>query len=450
MRVAASGGKPELIAKARDGEIADGPQMLPNGRSVLFTVTTAVGPERWNKAQIVVQPVGSTERTTLIDGGSDGRYLSTGHLLYAESGTLFAVPFDVSRLKLTGGPVPVIEGIRRAGTPDVNTGIAHFSVSHTGSMAYVPGPSVASAALRELVRVDAKGQFEPLAVPRGSFDYPRVSPNGKRLAVGNDDGKEENVWIYDLTRSAAPRRLTFGGRNRAPIWSADGTYVTFQSDREGDSAIFWQRADGSGTAERLTRPESGTAHFPDSWAPDGGTLLFTVTNAGQGTALWALSLREKKAAPFGGIKYPPSIGVLVRAAFSPDGRWVAYGDAGGVYVQPFPATGAKYQIAGGNSPAWSRDGKQLFYVLGAQLAVVHITTTPDFSFGVPTTVIPAGRLQLLSGLNAARKYDVAPDGSIVGVVNANDASQATGAAAPINVVLNWTEELKQRAPVSAR
>ena len=174
------------------------------------------------------------------------------------------------------------------------------------------------------------------------------------------------------------RRLTFGGNSRLPIWSADGQRVTFQSDREQDLGIFWQRADGAGTIERFTRPEPGTTHVPHAWTPRGDTLLFSVTK-GSVMALWTLSLLDRKLAPFGGVQSsssrPPN------PVFSPDGHWVAISS---VFVQPFPATGSTYQISGdGTHPLWSADGKELFFTPANRLIVVGVTTQPAFTVGLP-------------------------------------------------------------------
>ena len=137
MRIAPEGGKPERLASVNEGELAHGPQMLPGGQSLLFTVGTTSTADRWDKAQIVVQSLTNSERKTLIQGGSDARYLPTGHLVYFIGGTAFAVPFDLARLEIAGSPVPVLEGVRRSlgGT----TGAAQFSVSATGSLLYIPG-----------------------------------------------------------------------------------------------------------------------------------------------------------------------------------------------------------------------------------------------------------------------------------------------------------------------
>ena len=181
-----------------------------------------------------MQPLKSNESKTLIEGGSDARYVSTGHLVYALGGTLFAVPFDLRRLEVTGEAVPIVEGVRRA--PD--TGVAQFSFSNTGSLIYIPGPVSTSSAQSSLALVDRKGGLEPLKLPPGAYEHPRVSPDGTRIVFATDDGKDANVWTYDLSGASAPRRLTFGGKNRFPIWSADGERVAFQSDREGDFGIF--------------------------------------------------------------------------------------------------------------------------------------------------------------------------------------------------------------------
>ena len=449
MRVPASGGKPETVVTVAEGEVAHGPQLLPDGRTVLFTVAPVVGTDRWDQAKVVVQSSGSEERKTLIEGGSDGRYLPTGHLVYALGGTLFAVPFDVRRLQLTGQPVPVIVGVRRAIAPDVNTGAAHVSVSSGGSLVYVPGPASITTAHRELVRLNRTGGAEPLKLPPGPYEFPRISPDGTRLAFGTDDGKEATVSIYDLAGTSSMRRLTFGGKNRFPIWSADSDRVAFQSDREGDLGIFWQRADGSGTAERLTRPEPGTAHIPESWAPNEERFLFSSSIGSRGS-LWTFSLQDKKMEPFGGVQQLNAY--LAKAVFSPDGRWVAYGSyetgTSALFVQPFPATGARYQISNGHSPAWSPDGKDLYYAtLGgaARLVVIGLTTQPTLAFGNPVTVA-SERLQIAAGLGVPRRFDVGPDGVIIGVVDAVQRPTDTSATPRIEVVLNWQEELKRLVP----
>lgn len=286
---------------------------------------------------------------------------------------MYAIAFDPEKQTVAGGPVPVVVGVRRpVFGPGGGTGAAHFSVSDTGSLLYVPGPALPASNVRELVLADRNGATVPLKLPPRPYMHPRVSPDGTRLAVGQDDLKEADVWVYDLAGTSAMRRLTFGGRNRFPIWSADSRRVTYQSERDGDRSIFWQSADG-GTEERLTDAEKGDAHVPESWSPDGKRLLFSVVK-GSSFSLWVFTVEDKKATPFGDVRSVERSG----AVFSPDGRWVAYAfneinpssssPNRGVYVQPFPATGARYQAPKSRfdyHPAWAPGGKELFYVPGS-------------------------------------------------------------------------------------
>jgi Tol biopolymer transport system component len=450
LRVSPDGGTLETLVRIEDGEEAHGPQILPGGQHLLFTLATGAARDRWDRGRIVVQSLASGARTTLVDGGSDARYLSTGHIVYALSGVLYAVPFDPQRLALTGAAVPIVEGVSRA--TGNQTGAAHFSVSATGTLVYIPGPVDASAGLGETMQlglIDRNGVVERLSLPPDAYQMPRVSPDGTRIAFGTDDGKEAIVWLYDVFGNAPRRRLTFGGNSRFPVWSADGKRIVFQSDRDGDAAIFWQAADGSGTAARLTTPTKGASHVPESWSPHGDRLLYSVETQGD-VALWVLSVQDRKATPFGEVhsKTPTA------ATFSPDGRWVAYActDRGKqtVYVQPFPATGAKYQlVAKGldtpSHPVWSPDGKELFYnprPLG--LEVVSVSTTPTFGFG---NSVPVPRPFQLTPPEQRRAYDITPGAKFVARISATGTQY--GARAPhIQVVVNWFEELRERVPTT--
>jgi serine/threonine-protein kinase len=447
MRVSPNGGKPEvLIGLSSSDGLAYGPQMLPDGGTLLFSIASpaAAAGDRWDKARIVVQSLKTGERKTLIDGGTDARYVPTGHIVYALGGTIFAVPFNLSKLEVTGGSVPVIEGVRRAtSVSSASSGTAHFAFSNAGSLVYVPGP--ASIEQQDLFLFDRTGRAKALKLPPGPYAYPRVSPDGKRLAFETSDGKEAIVSIYDLSGTSSVRRLTFGGNNRFPIWSADGQHVAFQSDRDGDPAVFWQPVDG-GTAERLTKPDPGTSHVPESWSPTGEILLFSAAKSST-TSLWTLSVRDRKAMPFDEVR---STSLPTDAVFSPDGRWVAYqtGEVGGpegtTYVQPFPPNGAKYQIARGGRPLWSRDGKELFYVPGpTQFMAVAVRTQPNFTFSNPVAV-PRGFG--FASPTSPRTFDITPEGRIVGIGTSGQSEGGLSSPSQIHVVLNWFEELKARVP----
>lgn len=442
-RVSPNGGTPELLVAAKESQQFEGAQMLPGGKAILMTVATgaAANAVAWDKARIVVQTLKSGALKTVVEGGSDAHYLPTGHLVYSLGGVLFAAPFDLGRLETTSGPVSIVEGVSR-----VNTGSAQFAFSNSGSLIYVPGPvSGLGIGNDVLALVDPKGQVEPLNLPPSAYDNPRVTRDGKRVAYQIDDGKELSIWVYDLSGGAAPRRLTLPGTgsNRDPVWSADGERVTFQSDREGDLAIWWQRADGSSPAERLTKPDKGESHRPSSWSRDGQTLLFDWGKAGT-AAVRTFSLRDKKSTVFAEV---PS-GFAGRSEFSPDGHWVAYSASDQrVYVQPFPPTGAKYQapqVRDDHHPLWSPDGKELFYIPGnRRLVSVTFNTQPTVSFGTPVEAPRSGFETRASSV--PRNFDILPNGKFIGVVAAGQTQ--TGSAAPqIQVVLNWFEDVKQRAP----
>jgi eukaryotic-like serine/threonine-protein kinase len=448
MRVSPEGRKPETLVARKAGEILQDPQILPGGDAVLFTVVADPGTagntlDVWDRGRIVVQSIKSGERKTLIEGGSAARYVATGHLLYAVGGVMFAAPFDLTRKELTGARVPVVEGVLRSiGTP--STGAIHANVSENGTLIFLPGPTAPAAAGFQLAVIDRGGRIEPLKVPPGAYQAPRISPDGSRIAYSIDTGKDANVFVYDLSGQRAMRQLTFGGRNRYPIWSPDGARVAFQSDRDGDLAVFAQRADGTSAAERLTTPASETSHVPESWSKDGSRILF-MTSKGSTNMLAELSLPDKKTTVFEDI----SSQAVLASDFSPDGKWIAYAtrqpnqDVSALYVRPFPLTAAKYLVTpNGFRPRWSPDGKELFFARRGQSFVVTVTTAPSVEFGNPVEM-PIRRSPPL-GL-AEREYDVFRDGQRFVFAVPSGMPGGIGPAVQVHVVLNWFQELKQRA-----
>ena len=449
-RISENGGTPETLLTVKEGELAVHPQMLPGGDAVLFTLVQSTLPvsERWQKAEIVIQSLKDDRRTALVTG-ADGRYLPTGHLVYALGGVVFAAPFDLSGRKLTGASAPVIEGVRRSPFGNAS-GAAQFGVSEGGTLVYVPGPTSFLTAERALFVSDSNGSRTQLAVPPGPYLHPRVSHDGKYLAVATDDGKDADVSIYDLSATSAMRRITFGGRNLFPIWSPDGR-IAFQSNRDGDAAIFTQRADGSGVT-RLTKPEKDVSHIPESWSPDGRTLLFSALKDRR-YMLFALSLAGGQINRFGDVESAEPIGAI----FSPNGRWVAYTTndrAGGavtrnrgVYVQPFPATGTRIQAPKDRAdfhPTWGPTGDEIFFIpTASRLVRVGVETQPDFDF-VGVSAVPSVTVDRIS--TDVRDYDVLPDGRFVGTAAAEESGSGTARTPQIRVVLNWQEELKRLVP----
>jgi serine/threonine-protein kinase len=448
-RVPATGGTPVTVIPAPAGQQLNSPRLLPGGDTVLFTERSpgnaSAGP------RICVLTLSTGVRKLLIEGGFDACYLETGHLVYAVGNILMGVAFDVRRLSIVGGAVPVVRGVMRA--PARTAAFSNYGIAADGTLVWVHSAVIESDTLWKLALSDRAGKLTPLALPAGPYDAPRASPDGKRVALTVADVKESYVAIYDLDGKTALRRLTFGGNNRHPVWSRDGQRVTFQSDREGDPALFWQRADGNGPAERLTKPEKDTAHVPASWSPQDENLLFTVIPASAPEtlgALWTYTHASGTTAPFGNVEQSSQ-----SPMFSPDGRWVVYyngGRSGGSYVQPFPATGAQHQlptaVGGPNAlnPVWLPDGTALIFAPGAgQFASVSVTTQPTFAFGNPT-LVPRSFPPMSPG--APRAYDILPDGRFIGLILPEQAT-ATGGTVQLEIRIaeRWAEELKRLVPV---
>jgi serine/threonine-protein kinase len=443
-QVSPEGGVARRIAELRRDEVAMTPQVLPDGRTLVFTVSTGSGDELRDQTQVVAQSLADGTRTVLVERGAYARYLPTGHLLYAVSGIVFAVPFDAAAVRVTGPPVPVIEGVARSSI----SGSAQYAISANGSLVYVPGPKE-NVVLRGLAE-HRGGKTTILKVAPDYYSHPRVSRDNI-LIVERQSGNESDVWAYDLSGDAEIRRVTFGGNNRYPIWSADGERITFQSGREKDRGIWWQPVTG-GAATRLTRAGDDEAHIPESWSHDGRFLLFSNGKRGQFT-LMVLARDSMKITPFGS----PESAEYFSATFSPDDRWVAYAftpRAGGgqtpdrgVYVERFPATSEKHQapkVVLDFHPVWAPDGKRIFFISSATAPLVEMTvvTTPAVKFQTPVAQPTVPRPQLRSG--DPRGYDVGIDGRIVSVVQS--AFSDGRSAGEIRVVLNWSEELRRRVP----
>jgi serine/threonine-protein kinase len=454
LRVAANGGQPELLVSVKEGRLW-GPQMLPGG-DILFSrakdTASAVASVDWDTAQVVVRSLRSGDEKVVVEHGFGGRYLPTKHIIYVSGGTLFAIPFNLERLEAVGRAAPLLDDVGRyyGGTP---SGIVYTSVSETGTLAYVSGsPSPQS----DVALIERTGQVMPLGLPSGSYRYVRVSPDGTRVALEKEDNAESQIWLRDLRGTLSMRQLTLGGsRNRFPVWSPDGQRIAFQSNREGDGGMFTQRVDGTGAPERLTKADDRTTHVPESWSPDGRTLLFAVARSDASFTLNTVSLNDRRVVAFGDVRstrYTPG------ATFSPNGHWVAYASSEGdanvvsgaqIFVQPFPATGARYLISRGLHPLWSPDGKELFYHrlpdTPDHMQVVTITTSfEQRSFTFTNPMFVPIRDMRYAPPNGERVWDMMPDRTrFVGIVDASSAF----ARGRINVVVNWFEELKQRVPV---
>lgn len=439
MRVSASGGEPETLTQpqAEKGELDHIlPDILPGGRAVLFTIVPRTGPVE--NSQIAVLDLATREQKVLIRGGSHPRYIPSGHIVYGVAGTLRAVAFDPDRLEVRGDPAPVVERVLMK-----STGATDFAVSPAGALIYASGDSSTLGVERALVWVDRQGREEPVGAPPRAYAYPRISPDGTRAALDIRD-QENDIWVWDFMRRTLTR-LTFDpGLNRGAAWTPDGRRLAFSAQRDGAETIYWQAADGTGSAERLT--EGSMVQVPKAFLPDGKRLLFMQPDAPPyDIGIVTLDGQRK-------------VELLLKASFnesdpeiSPDGRWLAYESNESrqleIYVRPFPdINGGRWQISvgGGSRPVWARNGRELFYyVVPGKVMAVPIQSGSSFTAGNPQVLFEGPYLSPQDG----RTYDVSPDGRrFLMIKDARPAASPESPPPQLVVVLNWIEELKRLVP----
>jgi serine/threonine-protein kinase len=446
-RVSENGGTGEQIIKVTSPESAHGPQLLPDGRTVLFTLAPQlVG--AWNKARIVAQSLDSGTRTEILAGGTDARYLPTGHLVYSLDGSLLAVPFDASRLTRTGGPIALISDL--AQTNVGQTGAAQFSLSPDGTLAYIAAADeMTGAASRSLSWFDRKGSGTPLNVPPRAYRYLEISNDETRVVFDSLDPNRD-VFILSLaTGGITP--LTFESAvEQAPIWTHDDQHVIYASSRDGPPNIYRRASNGSGTEERLLT--SKNAQLPQAVTRDGSQLIFLEIPTTGNDDLMIMNLD-------GDRKPQPLIVTNFRernAALSPNGRWLAYQSDKStreeVWVTPFPYSPAngewKVSEAGGTRPRWLSDG-ELAYVeeTSAQLMSVAVHESGRAVVVGPPVVI-LNRVDPVTLFSAGRTFDVSNDGRRILTPTAVSSSTGRDAEPRARVILiqHWIEDLKRRVP----
>jgi serine/threonine protein kinase len=439
-RISASGeGLQQLtVPDPNQGELGHlWPQVLPGGNAVLFTN------RRMGGTDIEVYSLETGRHTRLIEHGQCARYVPSGHIVYARTGTLYAVRFDVERLTVVGSSVPVVPGVLTGGS-----GSAHFAISRNGSLAYVP---VMTRSI-ELTPVwmDRNGRIEPLpgVTPRNYYSV-TISPDGTQVAFGIRDGGNTDTWIYDLTRHTLTP-LTSDGNSQYPIWTPDGKWVVFQSYRAGKFQLLRQNVTGSGESELLAAFE-GVSGRLTCCSPDGKEVLVSRWDYYDPKHPWwdndisVVSLEQNENGhlrPLIQRNHCQRQGV-----WSPDGRWVAYaGDESGrweIYVEPYPGPGPKTMISttGGYQPAWSQNGNELFYRSGhgnRKMMAATFETEPDFRITHVEELFEGQYQRHIQW----RNYDVASDGRFL-IIQEPQEPTPLG----INVVLNWFEELKRLVPL---
>jgi Tol biopolymer transport system component len=428
------GGGPAVPLTTPQGQAGDYghqfPHMLPGDKALLFTVMH--DRSGWSDRGVAVLSLESGTWKSLLDQGTNPHYVSSGHLVYAIDGAILAVPFDAKRLTLEGSPVRVTEGIV------TRTG-AEFSVSATGSLAYLRGPW--GWPQRKLTWVDRGGRELSSACAPNAYGSPRISPSGSQVVASVRARGRGNIdlWVCTLGRDTLTRVTLQDGYEAQPLWSPDPARLTFasaQQDKAPDLATM--RVD-SGTQETLLSMPN--AQFPTSWSPDGSTLLFTSEMPKTKYDIWMLSVgSEPEAHPWLSTPYFESA-----AVFSPDGRWIAFqsNESGRfeVYVRASSGSGRRYQISedGGSEPMWDADGQTLYYRNADRMMAVAVDTSGEFSAGEPALLFE-GEFGVPDPSIMA-SYDVAADGERFLMLK--DPEEKLDR---IDVVLNWVEEVRRLVP----
>jgi serine/threonine-protein kinase len=450
LHVASEGGQPGPLTTITSGENNQRwPQVLAGGRAVLYTSSTTAG--SYNDATISVQTLTDHVSKVLVRGGYFGRYVPSGHLVYMHDGTLFAVPFDVGRLEVTGAAVPAIEHV--AG--NTTLGAAQVVFSDTGMVAYRPEEKVGGGLPITWLRRD--GRTDPLRAAPIEWSNLQFAPDGRRIALDFNDSRQTDIWTYEWDRDALTR-LTFDqAEHWNPIWAPDGRRIAFRNSSQGRSNLFWIRADGGATAERLT--DSPNSQFPGSWHPSGKFLAFTEVNPTTSGDLMILPVEGSEASGWKpGTPFPFLNSTVFESepAFSPDGRWIAYQSLDGgrneVYVRPFPGPGGKWQIStsGGVYPTWSRTRKELLFLSpDGQIVVAAYTADADtFKANKPRlwsdrrlSPRPRGNMG-----TEGRSFDLHPDGERL-AVSVLPQGAADGRQDKVVFIFNFFDELRRIAPV---
>ena len=432
--VDADGGEPQVLT-VRDANTDRWPRHLPGGRQLLFTRGTGSGA---GDKEIAVLDLDTDAQTLLGVVGSGAHYVSTGHLVYGTNGTLWAVPFDSARVEVLGAPVPMVEGVmtRRDALAAIN-----FSVAQNGSLVYIAGEG-GEGRQDTLAWVDRRGVAEPLPAEPKEYFYPRISPDGTRVAL-DVRGQENDIWIWSVRNETLTNLTRNQTVDNYPVWTPDSQRVIFDSGRGEDRGVFMQAASGTGGVQRLAAPGSGV---PLSISPDESHLLLNPAREPGGFDIDVLSLSDQTVAPLLGASYNER-----NAVISNDGRWVAYeaSESGQneIYVRPFPEVeNDKWQIstAGGRQPAWHPRGDELFYWTAGGFTAVSLAVNGDgLSRGTPEVLFPS---ETYSVGDQGRTYDVAPDGERFLMIKRTPADAPTEDP-QIIIVENWTQELLERVPL---
>ena len=451
-----SGGQTETVLEPGSGGPIFSPAFLPGDHTVVFTQRTSFN---WAEAHLDAIDLATKQRKTLITNASDARFSPTGHLVFMRGGSLLAVPFDGDRAEIVGAAVPLLAGIMQSvKAPNIvfETGMGQFALSDSGTLIYADGgiyPTIEGT----MVRVDRNGRETELAKITGGL-FVRLSNDAKRAVVTrvNDGGSFSDLWLYDLAAGTSTR-LTSTGDAGIPVWAPDGKSLLFVA-YETNSGMYSLALDAESTPQRVMEAAEDSRPIPSSWSSDGAWLAYLQ---GSFDASFQILVRPtlgpilKSEADLGEPRlFSPSTFRQQDGYFSPDGRWLTYTSSESgeneVYVQPFPGPGEKRRIStdGGLNPAWSRDGRQLFYLRpvsvtdrSVSMMAVDVTTSDGFRSGAPRELFHGPYIRSMP----TRTYDVTPDGQFILIREGDPVDERV---TKLNVVLGWAEELQRRVPAN--
>jgi Tol biopolymer transport system component/predicted Ser/Thr protein kinase len=437
-----SGGAPQQLTDptAKSQRTHRWPRFLPGGQSVIFTAHSAA--YGFDEAEIDILDLKTRKWKTVLRGGSDGRYLPSGHLVYVRQGVLYAVRFDLSRLEASGAPVAILDDVL---TSRITGGGLFDTARSSGTFVYRSGKS--SDPSHPLLWLDASGNTQPLLPAPSYYFAPRLSPDGRLMAVSTGGLLASDLYVWDILRGSRTQ-LTFNAQtNLNPVWTPDGKHLIFSSHTSTLYTMWWIRADGAGQPAKLL--ESPLALNPNSLSPDGRLLAYSQNGPETARDLWTLRLdlsdpeNPKPGKPEVFLQTPK---IEEGPMFSPDGRWLAYDsdDTGTteVYVRPYPGPGGKFVISNGSgrAPTWSRDGRQIFYTTpaGSVMAVDCQARGDSFVAGKPR---PFGGTRTL----VEPGFEVSIDGKRVAAM-VSDESDGPKVNLHVTFLLNFFDELKRRVP----
>jgi Tol biopolymer transport system component len=431
LRIPAQGGEAGVLVEPEAGWSYMSVQPLRDGRELLYT---RIAPGSLS-GEAVVRSSERDDTTIVLRGAVDARYVESGHLVYSQGSQLVAVAFDLASRRVLSDPVPVADRVAYS----TSSWVAHFTVSENGTLAYERGTQESMDT--RLVSVSRSGAVTGLPSELRSYSDPRVSPDGRRIAV-HLLGDLDDVWVVDAARGALTRLSLEPGEDETPAWSPDGRHLAWSGSRASVTrGVFLRPADASGAEELLWRTEAH-AHVTD-WTPDGRALLLQLVDTQTASDLWLLPLDTKTAAPWLATRFSEH-----SARVSPDGRFVVYVcDESGrdeVYVRSFPEPGARLQVStsGGSQPVWSRDGRSIYFRGGGGVNEAAFRGAAEPSVESPRRLF-VDRFDSPQA-DTHTTYDVFPDGRFLMIGNETASASIAAPEAQIVYVFGFFEDLKRR------